>query len=95
MSWQLLVPIAEKLLDAGVEYYKSSANTQGAVAATPPIASNSKGASILVTVEAISSTATVTEETLLAALEDMAVKNGLKLTTANINIDEEESAVGA
>lgn len=29
MSWQLLVPIAEQLVKAGIEYYNSGETTQG------------------------------------------------------------------
>lgn len=36
MSWQLLVPIAEQLVKAGIEYYNSTETTQGVEAKTTP-----------------------------------------------------------
>ena len=35
MSWQLLVPIAEQLVKAGIEYMNTDSVEQGAVAPTP------------------------------------------------------------
>lgn len=51
MSWQVWMPIVEKLIDAGVEYYKSDSQTQGSIAATEDVAPSDKGATILLAVE--------------------------------------------
>lgn len=89
MNWQLLVlPIVEKLLDAGVEYYKADNQSMGTVAATEVVAPANTGATILLAVEADRPTAVVNEVTLRAALEDMATRNGLKLTGVEISIEE-------
>lgn len=88
MSWQLLVPIVERLIDAGVEYYKADTQSMGAVAATEVEASAKPGATILLAVEADRNTVVVNEVTLRAALEDMAKRNGLRLTGVEINVEE-------
>ena len=51
MSWQAWIPIVEKIIDAGVEYYKSESQTQGSIATTEDVASNDNGATILLAVE--------------------------------------------
>ena len=38
MSWQLLVPIAEQLVKAGIDYMNSDSVAQGAVAPTSEVA---------------------------------------------------------
>lgn len=87
MTWQLLVPIVEKLIDAGVEYYKAETQSMGEVAATEVEASVKTGASILLAVESDSPTVVVNEVNIRAALEDMATRNGLKLTGVEIVIE--------
>lgn len=91
MSWQLLVPIVEKLIDAGVEYYKADNQSMGTVAATEVAASAKPGATILLAVESDRPTVVVNEVTIRAALEDMATRNGLKLTGVEISIEESDS----
>lgn len=90
MTWQLLVPIVEKLIDAGVEYYKSDSQSMGTVAATEVEASAKPGATILLAVESDRPTVVVNEVTLRAALEDMAKRSGLKLTEVEITIEESD-----
>lgn len=85
MSWQLLVPIVEKLIDAGVEYYKSDVQTQGTVAATEVAAPAKAGATILLAVEY---TTNVSEDALRAMLDEMAKRNDIRVTHVDINIDE-------
>ena len=91
MSWQLLVPVVEKLIDVGVEYYKADSQSMGTVAATEVVASEKPGATILLAVESNRPTVVVNEVTIRAALEDMATRNGLKLTGVEISIEEEKS----
>jgi len=88
MSWQLLVPIVEKILDAGVEYYKSDTHTMHTIAAKESEAPNTKGATILLAVRANRPVVEINVETLQAAIEDMATRNGLDITTIDISIDK-------
>lgn len=94
MSWQLLVPIVEKLIDAGVEYYKSDSQSMEAVAATEVVAPDKPGATILLAVESNRPTVVVNEVTIRAALEDMAMRNGFKLTGVEISIEKADEANG-
>ena len=92
MNWQLLVPIVEKLIDAGVEYYKADSQSMGTVAATEVAAPANTGATILLAVESTDPTVAVKEDTLRAALEDMATRNGLRLTSVELKVEEETSS---
>ena len=87
MSWQLLVPIVEKLIDAGVEYYKADSQSMGTVAATEEAATANTGAVILLAVEPNNPTVVVDEATIQAALEDMGTRNGLKITRVEIEVE--------
>ena len=54
MSWQVLLPIADKLLDAAIDYYKSSYSEQGAAVAqlaAPEEAQVKPAATVLLIVE--------------------------------------------
>lgn len=51
MSWQLLIPLVEKLIDVGLEYYNSDTNEQGVVAAEGTAESGAPGAAVLLAVE--------------------------------------------
>lgn len=51
MTWQLLIPLVEKLIDVGVEYYNSDTNEQGVVAAEGAVESGAPGATVLLAVE--------------------------------------------
>lgn len=86
MSWQLLVPIVEKLIEAGVEYYKSDSQTMGTVAATGVAAPDNTGASILLAVESSNPARVLTQEVIKAALDDMASRHGIKLTAVDIKV---------
>lgn len=86
MSWQLLVPIVEKLIDVGVEYYKSDSQTMGTVAATGVAAPANTGASILLAVESSNPGGALTKEAIKTALEDMASRHGIKLTAVDIKV---------
>lgn len=91
MSWQLLVPIVEKLIDAGVEYYKADSQSMGTVAATEVVAPTNTGATIILAVESTEPTVVVNEDTIRAALDDMAKRNGLRLTGVEISVEESGS----
>lgn len=51
MSWQLLVPLVEKLIDVGVNYYNSDTTEQGVVAAESSVEPEVSGATVLLAVE--------------------------------------------
>ena len=51
MSWQLLIPVVEKIIDAGLEYYNSEGTDQSASATQVVAESGTDGASILLAVE--------------------------------------------
>ena len=92
MSWQLLVPIAEKLIDAGVDYYKSANVVQGSVATTEKVGSQDKGATLLLVVEPSDSTTKLTEEILKKALEAMAESISATITSVTIQVNEDIDA---
>ena len=51
MSWHLLVPVVEKIIDAGLEYYNSDSNDKSQAATQVVAATGTAGASILLAVE--------------------------------------------
>jgi hypothetical protein len=51
MSWQLLVPLVEKLIDVGVNYYNSDTTEHGIVAAESSVEPEVPGATVLLAVE--------------------------------------------
>ena len=51
MSWQLLIPVVEKIIDAGLEYYNSEGTDQSQSATQAVAESGTDGASILLAVE--------------------------------------------
>lgn len=51
MSWQLLIPVVEKIIDAGLEYYNSEGTDQSTSATQVVAESGTDGASILLAVE--------------------------------------------
>ena len=63
MSWQLLVPVLEKLIDAGVEYYKSDSQSLGATT-TEVVEPSRAGATILLAVEPIEDSTAVNQESI-------------------------------
>jgi len=87
MSWQLLIPVVEKLIDAGVDYYKSDTRTLNAVAPSSEEAAVVRpSATILLVVEPGDPAVEVDESTLLDLVKEMVEKGGLKLVTAEVKV---------
>ena len=83
MSWQLLIPVVEKIIDAGIEYYNSEASEQSQVA-DQPAAISSAGASILLAVEFPG-----TEEDLREKLEEaLSLVDGLEVVAMEVKKDD-------